>query len=293
MRSFTVFLNKGSGSVKPEETMSRIEEILRGAGAQVRVERWAVPGADEKVEEAVRRGDTVVAGGGDGTIAGVASHLIGTNALFGVLPLGTLNHFAKDLAIPLDLNGAVQNLLTGTPKKVDTARVNDLIFLNNSSLGLYPKLVQYREHLQKKGHSKWIAFVKAFFYILRKYSSMKISFEIDGKKQTRRTPLAFVGNNEYTLEGWSMGTRKSLCEDCLLVVISTAKKPWKFFTSAISALFGIPPKDSLELIRVSKVTIATHGKTAQVSADGEVHQLHTPLQYEVLPLSLTVIVPNA
>ena len=88
---------------------------------------------------------TLVAGGGDGTVSSVAAAVVQTQALLGILPLGTLNHFAKDLKLPLDLAGAVRTLKTGTVRSVDLAEVNGRAFINNSGLGLYASLVTQRE----------------------------------------------------------------------------------------------------------------------------------------------------
>jgi diacylglycerol kinase family enzyme len=86
----------------------------------------------------------VVAGGGDGTVNAVAGVLAGTEKPLGVLPLGTLNHFAKDLGIPHEVERAVQLLGTGAPRRVDVAEVNGRVFVNNSSIGVYPLAVRER-----------------------------------------------------------------------------------------------------------------------------------------------------
>ena len=86
-----------------------------------------------------------MAAGGDGTINSVASAVVGSEKSLGVLPFGTMNHFAKDLHIPLDLEGAVNTIVAGHKTKVDVGEVNGRIFLNNSSLGLYPSIVRERQ----------------------------------------------------------------------------------------------------------------------------------------------------
>src|SRR5476649_731552 len=108
-------------------------------------------------KRALARGvDAVVAGGGDGTINAVASVLAGSSVALGVLPLGTLNHFAKDLNIPLDLDQAIATIARGTTAQVDVGDVNGRIFVNNSSLGLYPHIVRARDQQQRRlGRGKW------------------------------------------------------------------------------------------------------------------------------------------
>ena len=118
--------------------------------------------------EARAVGELVVAGGGDGTLSAVAAALVGTDTALGVLPMGTLNHFAKDLGIPLKLEKAVQTLFTGKIARVDVGEVNGRIFLNNSSIGFYPRIVQARKREQRRGRSKWVAFAQAAATVFRK-----------------------------------------------------------------------------------------------------------------------------
>ena len=155
---------------------------------------------------------TVVAGGGDGTINAVASVLADTGIAFGVLPLGTLNHFAKDVGIPLQLDEAIANIATGARKKIDVGEVNDRIFLNNSSLGLYPDIVRDREKQQSRlGRGKWLAALWATIGALRRYPFLSVRLSLDdGSDHARRTPFVFIGNNLYTMQGFSVGARAAL-----------------------------------------------------------------------------------
>src|SRR5205823_8463154 len=118
---------------------------------------------------------------------------------FGVLPLGTLNHFAKDLGIPLELPDAVRNLVSGQPMAVDVGEVNGRIFLNNSGLGLYPDIVHDREKQQRRlGRGKWPAAVWAALAALRRFPFLSMRVTADGQRLARRTPFVFIGNNAYT-----------------------------------------------------------------------------------------------
>jgi diacylglycerol kinase family enzyme len=123
----------------------------------------------------------VVAGGGDGTVNAVAAALVTRDAALGVLPMGTLNHFAKDLGIPLDLEAAVRNIFTGRVTRVDVGEVNNRIFVNNSGIGLYPRIVRQREEEQRHGHVKLVAFVLAVGSVIRRYSLLRVRLRIDGR----------------------------------------------------------------------------------------------------------------
>src|SRR5258708_33652478 len=212
VRSVKVIINARSGFGDKDEVRRRLMEILQARGVDSEV-LLAENGAEVAAlaKNSVQEDWTVItAGGGDGTINTVASYLIGTDKILGVLPLGTLNHFAKDLRIPLDLEGAARTAISGRAAAVDVAEVNGRIFLNNSSLGLYPTIVREREKNQRLGSGKWPAFVWAAVTVFRRYPFLDVRLSVDGKEFRRRTPFVFIGNNEYTMERLNIGLRECL-----------------------------------------------------------------------------------
>ncbi|MEP7220298.1 MAG: diacylglycerol kinase family protein, partial [Bacteroidota bacterium] len=158
--TISVIINKGSGTEQGNDPADDLAGRLDAAGLNATIE---LAGSGEEIISLAKRaladGRTmIVAGGGDGTINAVASLVVGTGTVLGVLPFGTLNHFAKDLGIPPDLDQAVDILANGTARLVDVGEVNGRIFLNNSSIGLYPNIVRHREMQQERlGRSKWVA----------------------------------------------------------------------------------------------------------------------------------------
>ena len=158
-----VIVNAGSGTGENSALEAHLKELFEHAGLVTHVA--LAQGGHEIVELAKRaaRGDAdvVVAAGGDGTINSVTSQLLNTKKALGILPLGTMNHFAKDLHIPLELEAAVETIIEGHLANVDLGEVNGHIFVNNSSLGLYPSIVREREKQQRLGSGKWPAYVWA------------------------------------------------------------------------------------------------------------------------------------
>src|SRR5262245_28881854 len=145
-----VIINAGSGVDDKAANCQQITDLFDSHGIKANV-HLATNG--EELLNFARRAvagnsQIIVAGGGDGTISAVASMLVGTDKTLGVLPLGTLNHFAKDLGIPLDLEAAIQTLAHGYSIPIDVGMVNDRVFINNSSLGLYPEIVRHRKKHQ-------------------------------------------------------------------------------------------------------------------------------------------------
>lgn len=158
-----IIINAWSGNMNCADLARQVNAHFSAQGIKPEFCACAEGGQIRRyTEEALQRGCMiVVAGGGDGTISTVASVLAGTDAVLGVLPLGTLNHFAKDLGLPLDLNEAVATIIEGHVAQVDIGELNGRTFINNSSLGLYPKLVSHRDAHQRLGRSKWWAFFRA------------------------------------------------------------------------------------------------------------------------------------
>lgn len=239
--------------------------------------------------------DVVVAGGGDGTINAVASVMAGTGRAFGVLPLGTLNHFAKDMGIPLALEDAVANIAGGVPKDVDVGEVNGQVFLNNSSLGLYPDIVREREKQQHRlGRGKWLAACWATLGALRRYPFLNVRLTLDdGKEHARRTPFVFIGNNEYTMQGFNIGARDALDRGKLSLYVAQRPGRLGLLRLGWSALWGrLAQERDFDVLTAKSLSIDTRHHRIRVATDGEVTVMETPLQYRIRPGALRVIVPS-
>ena len=291
----TCILNSTSGCHPGPELREKLSRIFAEIGTPVRI-LLASSGAEipELARRAVKENSPIiVAGGGDGTVNAVANEIMGTSIKLGVLPRGTLNHFAKDLQIPQDLEGAARNLITGRAIPVDVGEVNGRIFLNNSSLGIYPRIVRHCEEQQKKkGGNRWVAFVQASFSVLRHYSLLRVRLLLDGKELLRRTPLVFIGNNRYEMEGLNIGKRRTLDAGELCLFVANRSSRVELVRLAFRALFGrLHAASDFDALITKQFSIETRRPRTSVSTDGEVNQMNTPLNYLTHPGALRVIVP--
>jgi YegS/Rv2252/BmrU family lipid kinase len=237
--------------------------------------------------------NVIVAAGGDGTVNSVASAIIESDKILGVLPLGTLNHFARDLGIPSDLQEAARTIIAAHTIEVDAAEVNNRIFLNNSSLGLYPMIVREREKRQRLGFQKWPAFVWATIQALRRNPFVDVRLRVNNELLDRTTPFVFVGNNEYAMDLFNIGVRNRLDRGVLSIYITHGTSRLKLIALALRALVGRlrNDKDFLAL-RSDEVKIQTARKRVRVAFDGEIEVMTAPLQYRVRSRALRVIVPK-
>jgi diacylglycerol kinase family enzyme len=289
-----VVLNDSSGTGDYAAKGKRLEEMFRDAGREVRL--TLAQNGDQlrkAMEDAVAGGcQELVAGGGDGTINTAASLLVGRNIRLGVLPLGTLNHFAKDLGIPLELEQAAGVVLDGADCKVDVGEVNGRVFVNNSSIGVYPAIVRLRERYEAGGRGKWIAALWASLVVLRRHSFMGVRITVDERSTVRRTPFVFVGNNEYRVVGLHAGSRESLVGRHLAVYVLNAERRISLLRLAWSVLRkGVEEIKELDLLTVEEARIETKRTWLPVALDGEVVPLRAPLDYRIRPAALTVRVP--
>lgn len=290
----TCILNSTSGSHPGPELREKLARIFAENGTPARI-LLASSGAEIPglAHRAVRENSQIiVAGGGDGTVNAVANELIGTSLTLGVLPLGTLNHFAKDLQIPQDLEGAARNLTSGRAVPVDVGEVNGRIFLNNSSLGIYPHIVRHREEQKKKGLNKWVAFGQASISVLKNYSLLRVCLRVDGKELSRKTPLVFIGNNKYEMEGLNIGERRRLDAGELYLFVANRAGRVELVRLAFLALLGrLDEASGFDALMTKQISIQTRRHRTSVSTDGEVNQMNTPLNYLTHPGALRVIVP--
>lgn len=294
MGTIAVVLNASSGHGEATKVAARLQEIFGAAGRETQI-TLAGSGGELRsaVREAVEAGcDTLVAGGGDGTINTAASAVVGREITLGVLPLGTLNHFAKDLGIPLDLEQAAKIILEGAWCRVDIGEVNGRFFLNNSSLGAYPAIVRLRERYRASFPGKWIAAFWAALTVMRRNPFMAVKLHVEGQEMIRRTPLLLVANNEYRTTGIHAGTRESIARGRLaLYVLNAEGRPGLLRLALKTILEGAERVKELDLFTVDEVAVETRRRRAQVALDGEVLTLESPLHYQIRPAALRVHVP--
>lgn len=292
-----VILNGAAGSGIDEDGLRTLEQRFRERGYAIEILR-ARDGSQLQDHARVAAGknvDLVIASGGDGTISTVAAALINSSSTLGVLPWGTLNHFAKDCGIPLALEAAIDVMLEGETLAVDVGEVNGRIFINNSSLGLYPHAVRRRDAQRRRfGSGKMWALFGASLALFRLFPMLHIKMRCNGKASVRRTPFVFIGNNEYVMEGFRMADRVSLQGGQLSVYTSHKAGRMGLVWLALRALVGrLHQTRGFESLLTDALTIESRRPHLQVALDGEVTVFETPLEYRIHRAALKVRVPSA
>lgn len=288
----SVIINERSGTSAKPDAGGEIQALFAKAGAQVRLERVREPGdVAARARQAASRGDWLVAAGGDGTVGTVAGVAVETDTTFGVLPMGTLNHFAKDVGLPLDLEGAVSVIVAGHTRRLDVGDVNGRIFVNNSSVGLYPRMVWERKAEQRRGRQKWPAFALAMLRTWRNYRLVVARLVADGKEAVVRTPFILVGNNEYTAEGFQLGGRSRLDGGRLSIFVAPDAGRFEILALPLRALTGrLSSAVPFASFLAETVAVDMSRRRVSIALDGEIAIMQPPLQYRVRPRALCAIV---
>ena len=299
-----VLLNESAGTLSASRTADEPRRIRTGFEALgVEADVRVVP--PEEFDRAARgaAGDAsvaaVVAAGGDGTLNTVASALAGTGKPFGVLPLGTHNHFAKDIGVPLNLDAAVAALARGVAggawRDVDVGEVNGRIFLNFSGIGLHPLVVKHRD-VQRAvlGRSKFIAMFFALLRVLRRPPVIRARLQNAAIDVRRITPSVIVCNNPHQMRVFGV-ENVSYADRSLLNVYIARGTSWAGLVWLIirAAFRTLDNARNFEAFALKDVTIHTRRQSARVSIDGEVTDLPTPLRYRVRRAGLRVVAPVA
>lgn len=289
-----MFFNPSSGVKLPPAELAAIERAAVDAGLElVHVTRDVDIAA--RIRERLRLGRAlIIAAGGDGTINHVVQPLIhNPDATLGVIPVGTYNHFARDLGIPLDWREALRIALSGTTRVVDAARVNDRFFVNNLSMGLYPELVARREE-RGRDYPRWKARLYAFYMTLSKYPHVTFTVETEHHQEVIRSHVFMISNNSYDLSRIGIDApRAALDEGRLSLYWLPHISRWALTKFGAHFLAGrVHGTPGFRSFKTSRAKVQCRKKVLHVGIDGEVFDLPTPLTITIAPQSLQVRAPE-
>jgi diacylglycerol kinase family enzyme len=252
-------------------TRNRVVERARERGVETVI---LSPGDDlrTRVQEVAADGaDALGMAGGDGSLADVAAVAAARGLPFVCIPVGTRNHFALDVGVDReDVPGALDAFTEGVERLIDVGDVNDRIFLNNVSLGIYGEAVQQASYRDTKART----LAETARLVLGPGGRMPaLRLTDDTGREHARLAVLLVSNNPYALNGPGLGTRPTLAGGQLgiLVIDTPEERPH-------------PP---------GRAWAASHLEVQAADAvhagiDGEAVQLVAPLTFNVRPAALRV-----
>ena len=291
-------LNPAAGTLRgldAQAAAERLAEIFRAEGHTVSVDVRAGAAALEAIREICeeRKVDAVVVGGGDGTVSAAAGLAAAGGVALGVLPLGTMNLFARSIGLPLDMEAAARALAGGRINTVDFSEVNGRVFVHHLTLGLHPRMIRIRERMRYG--SRWgkiLANVQALFIAIRQPPRLRLDLVIDGARTQRRTAALLVTNNPLG-EG-HIPYADDLRSGKLGVYLSRSWRWTRLLRLAAALTMGdISHNPNLEYWLADTLDIHPPRPVITASLDGEIVSLERPLEVRLRRRGLRVLQPAA
>lgn len=290
-----VLANPGSGRASRDATA--IDRAMAVFGPDVPLRRLT---EGQTFADAVRQAladgfTTIVAAGGDGTVTGIAQALLGTGASLAILPLGTFNFVSRGLGLSEEPEAAARAILAGHPHRISVGMVNDQLFLNNVSLGLYPRILSEREAMYARyGRFRLLAYWTVLATILRAQRTPSFRIETEDSTRALRTPLIFIARSAYQLERFGLSGADIISDDRFAVFVARTGTRWHLMKVAFHlARKRLVLGTDVELFSAHRMTIHTAKRRPRVAFDGEKRKMLAPLEFEILPDALSIIIPDA
>jgi diacylglycerol kinase family enzyme len=282
-RRYRVFVNADAGSVgESDQLRAEITAAFSALGVEVGAEAVSPDDLPAAMRAAWQHGvDAIIVAGGDGTVNCAAQVSVDNDIVLGVLPMGTFNHFAKDLGMTPELSAAANFLSDAVATAVDVGEVNGRVFVNNASIGVYPKMVGEREALRaRRGWGKIRAAPVAILHTLRRLPVVRLRLIVDeAAPVVVVTPFLFVGNGLFDEHGDRVGQRTSLTDQNLGVYIIATTSPWRLIANAVRArLGGVTAAPSMDRRVGDHLVVDADQPVLEIALDGEPTELLVPLE---------------
>ncbi|XID74352.1 diacylglycerol/lipid kinase family protein [Alkanindiges sp. WGS2144] len=242
-----------------------------------------------------QQGGLIVVAGGDGTLNAVAQILRYSKVCLGIIPLGTFNYVARALNIPLNPLAAAQVIIKGQQQTIHLGCVNDHVYLNNASIGLYPKIIEQREASNARfGRFRAVAMLSGLGVLMREQKKLKLRLNVDGQQVPLETPLVFFGNNQLQLHHLKLALAHCAAQGKLAAVAVTPLTRWQKIKLIHRLQTGqIEHAPEVSSFCATEIKIEARVRRIKVAVDGEIIHLTTPLIFKVAHDALRVMVPHA
>ncbi|WP_169977613.1 YegS/Rv2252/BmrU family lipid kinase [Tautonia rosea] len=299
-RRAVMIFNPISGSGNAEKEHARILELLEPSMMLDVKETTPEVDAGSLAREALKAGvDLVIAAGGDGTVSEVAEVLTGTDIPLAIIPRGTANALAVALFGPqlyLDPIGrSCEAILDGVTRTIDTVKCGDHQMLLLAGIGVESGMVERAER-DLKARFGVLAYLVGGWEQIKAQEEFDVELECDGKRHRFRSGSVVVANAAPPSSVFAQGSGTPIYDDGMLDVTTLVdvKTPWEAVQTIMqlfqAGLTQQAPEERVITMRAAKVRVETNPPQT-VAIDGELVG-QTPVEFEVVPASLKVIVPK-
>src|SRR5688572_19466930 len=301
LRKAFVIINERAGSASlPQGALSQLEGGLRAAQMHVSMHLVQPRRVRQLIEGLGAEPTLVVVGGGDGTLRVAAGLLAGTEHVLGILPLGTMNRFARSLGIPMEFEDALATLMNGVDQRVDLGEMNGEVFLNSCMLGVYPEIVRVREQrrLRHPGWPRWLRWIVdtalAAWEVSRGKRRFAFRVQLGRRALPHRVSAVLVTNNPLPAPEHGRAFDRGL----LAIHLPATARSIDLMKMAVQAArLGSPPAPQLPGADL-EVVLTPHARLwtfprIPISLDAEVRPAQSFLSLKSRPRALRVRAPQA
>jgi diacylglycerol kinase family enzyme len=292
-----LILNRDAGTLRSLDADTTADELAGIFCARGHSVDCVLPGGGDFISAIraacdERKWDAIVVGGGDGSVSAAAALAVEHGVILGILPLGTMNLFARALGIPLDVREAAESLATGVVADIDLGAVNGRLFTHHVALGVHPRMIRIRERLNYGTRwGKIRASILAWWTVIRQPPSLSISLHGEGIRLERRTSALLITNNP--LGDGHLPYPDDLGQGVLGIYVARSRR-WNDLLSlaARMALGEISRNPMLEQLEAREVEVGLATDLVNASVDGEIVSLHAPLRLGIRRQKLAVLKPR-
>lgn len=295
MQHILVLLNADAGTLLDRDAAqirTLVEHGFGGGNRKVEVQLLSAKKLAHAIGEAGKGPhDTVIIGGGDGSVSLAIRSLHGSDKVLGILPLGTMNLLARDMGVPLVLDQAVAALANGEPAAIDLATLNGQLLHTISGLGFFSQMARAREAARHWHLWRFFAVLIAALIALRRMGRFHLQVTVDGETRDFDAFAALVTVNRFSGPGWS---RSRLDEGVLEVHIAEDRGALAKLKAGADMMTD-SWRDNPGIITLTGRKIVLERRARRrvwVSTDGELGREDLPLSYHILPGALKALLPR-
>ncbi len=294
-------LNRNGGTLRNLDTSAladKMKNIFETAGHSLEIRLCAGDELVPTMEEAARdeKADVLLAGGGDGTISLAAGLLAHSDKALAVLPAGTMNLFARSLAIPQDLHAAMSALARGAVREVDIAEADGTFYVHQMSIGMHPQLIRLRERMEFRSRlGKIFASVRAALVTMIRPPRLELELELPDTRLLATTSNLAVTNNLYG-EGQRLPFADRPDGGQLGIYITHARTRGEMLLFFLNMGIGRWRKnEQVEIHQAAEVTVRVRSRRRRFKCaiDGELRPLPKETRIVLHPKALRVLTPQS
>jgi YegS/Rv2252/BmrU family lipid kinase len=280
-------INPVSGGKKKDKVPGLIQQHLDAGKYEYGIAyTTGIAHAREMAAGVAAEYDMIVAVGGDGTINEVASSLVNTDTILGVIPFGSGNGLSRFLGIPMDIVGAIKTINQARVVTIDAGNVNGKYFFNMAGMGFDAHISEVFSHDKNRGFA---AYVKSSFQEIARYRPQVYQINIDGKGYQRTAFMLSIANSSQYGNNAHISPFASVQDGLLDVCVVTRFPLYKFIYLGFVMLFKKTHKSQyVEIIRGKNIRVKRSAE-GPVHLDGEPHIMDADIEISVLPSSLKII----